>query len=78
MRRFFFNWLQISSYFFFHAIAGISCSKPQLPDEAKILHGSTYLYSDKVVILCANGDIVENYCHADGQWSLDLRKACHG
>lgn len=56
---------------------GISCSKPELPDDARILHGSTYLYSDKIVISCANGKTVEIYCNADGQWSLDPRLVCH-
>lgn len=58
-------------------IVGISCSKPKLPNGAKILRGSTYLYSDKIVILCANEEVVETYCNADGQWSLDPRQACY-
>lgn len=57
--------------------AGISCLKPKLPDGAKILRGSTYLYSDKIVIACASGELIEVYCNADGQWSLDPIQACY-
>lgn len=60
-----------------HAIAEISCLKPVIPNGARILRGSTYSYSDKAVISCANGEILEIYCNADGQWSLDPRQACY-
>lgn len=59
------------------SIVGISCFKPKIPFEAKILRGSTYLYSDKVIILCGNGEVIEIYCNADGQWSLDPTQACY-
>lgn len=55
---------------------GVSCSKPELPDQASILHGSSYLYSDKLVISCGNGKIVETVCKADGQWSQNSTIIC--
>lgn len=60
----------------FFCIPGISCSMPALNEHIKIMRGSTFLYSDKVLIGCANGKVLEIVCQADGQWSADAKLFC--
>lgn len=50
-------------------ISGISCQKPDLPSNAAIAGGSTYLYFDTLSIKCANNNSFEIQCNADGKWS---------
>lgn len=58
-------------------LLGISCLKPGLPEQARILHGSSYSYSDRLVVSCGNGRITEIVCNADGQWSQEPEQVCH-
>ncbi|XP_031635123.1 sushi, von Willebrand factor type A, EGF and pentraxin domain-containing protein 1-like isoform X2 [Contarinia nasturtii] len=53
----------------------ISCLKPDMPEHAKIIHATSYLYSDKMIFSC-NAKIFEIVCKADGQWSQQPKQLC--
>ena len=57
-----------NNQFFAFLFTGISCNKPKLPSDAAIITGKSYLYQDKLKIMCNNLLINEIECQSNGQW----------
>lgn len=54
---------------YFILIIEISCNQPNLPEDAVITHGKSYLYQDKLKVLCENSETHEIECLSSGKWS---------
>lgn len=49
---------------------------PELPEQSKLIHGTSFLTSDKVIFSCANAKVFEIVCKSDGQWSQHPKQLC--
>lgn len=58
-----------------HSISEKTCGKPNVA-ESSTIQGKSYLFGEKVTIICANGKEYTLTCQSSGKWSDITDSAC--